>query len=113
MVLTIRSPTNPERYAVKRITALEGDTVITKAPYPFARENVPLGHVWIEGDQKDGNKTMDSNRVGPVSKSLIVGRVEGVVWPWRKAGRIRWEDWEGSDRVLVGKGTVEEYKFFN
>lgn len=61
----------------------------------------------------DGNKTMDSNRVGPVSKSLIVGRVEGVVWPWRKAGRIRWQDCKRSDRVLVGNRTVEEYEFFH
>lgn len=108
-----RSPMNPERYAVKRIIALEGDIVLTKSPYPHSREEVPFGHVWVEGDQVDGNKTMDSNRVGPVSKSLIVGRVGGVVWPWRKAGRIRWEDWRGSDRVLVGQGTVVEYEFFH
>lgn len=104
---------NPERFAVKRIIALEGDTVITKPPYPFPREDVPCGHVWVEGDQVDGNKTMDSNRIGPVSRSLIVGRVGGVVWPWRKAGRIRWEDWRGSDRVLVGQGKVEEMEMFH
>lgn len=113
MVVVYRSPANPERFVVKRIIGLEGDTVITKPPYPFTQEDVPFGHVWMEGDQLDGNKTMDSNRVGPVSKSLIVGRVEGVVWPWRKAGRIRWEDWKGSDRVMVGKGTVEEIQFFH
>lgn len=113
MVVVYRSPTHPERFAVKRIIALEGDTVITKPPYPFTREDVPFGHVWVEGDQPDGNKTMDSNRVGPVSKSLIAGRVEGVVWPWRKAGRVRWEDWKGSDRVMVGKGTVEKIELFH
>ena len=107
------SPTNPEILAVKRVIALEGDTVVTKPPYPSPHEDVPVGHVWIEGDQVDGNKTMDSNRVGPVSRSLIVGRVGGVVWPWRKAGRIRWEDWRGSERVLVGNRTVEEYTFFD
>ena len=103
----------PERIAVKRIIALEGDTVITRPPYPFAREDVPFGHVWVEGDQPDGNKTMDSNLVGPVSRSLIVGRVGGVVWPWRKAGRIGWEEWKGSERVLVGEGTVEEVTLFH
>ncbi|CAF9936164.1 hypothetical protein IMSHALPRED_010483 [Imshaugia aleurites] len=113
MVVVYRSPTNAERFAVKRVIALEGDAVMTKAPYPFAREDVPCGHVWIEGDQLDGNKTMDSNWVGPVSRSLIVGRVGGVVWPWRKAGRIRWEDWKGSDRVLVGKGMVEKIELFH
>ena len=103
---------NPEIFAVKRVIALEGDIVTTKPPYPLSQENVPLGHVWVEGDQVDGNKTMDSNWVGPVSNSLIVGTVEGVVWPWKKAGKIRWENWKGSDRVLVGKGTVEKIEFF-
>ncbi len=104
---------DPEKLAVKRIIALEGDTVITKPPHPWTQEDVPFGHVWVEGDQPDGKKNMDSNMVGPVSKSLIVGRVEGVVWPWRKAGRIRWEDWKGNDRVLVGKGTVERIEIFH
>lgn len=104
---------HPEKRAVKRIIALEGDIVITRPPYPFAQEEVPYGHVWIEGDQPESNKNMDSNLVGPVSKSLIVGRVGGVVWPWRKAGRIRWEDWKGSERVLVGKGRVEEITLFH
>ena len=112
VVCKYRSPMNPERFAVKRIIALEGDIVVTKPPYPFAQENVPFGHVWVEGDQQDGNKTMDSNWVGPVSKSLIIGRVEGVVWPWKKAGRLRWEDWKGNERVLVGKGTVERIEIF-
>jgi len=41
-----------------------------------------------------------------VSKGLIVGKVRGVVWPWRRRGWIRWQDWKGSERVVQG-GEVE------
>lgn len=63
-----RSPLHPERMAVKRVVALEGDTVSTKAPYPFARETVPVGHVWVEGEHPENSrKSYDSNSYGPVS----------------------------------------------
>lgn len=38
-----------------------------------------------------------------VAESLLVGKVEGVVWPWRRAGKIRWEDYKESNRVIEGK----------
>jgi inner membrane protease subunit 2 len=34
---------------VKRIIALEEDTVQTLPPYPDANVIIPEGHVWIEG----------------------------------------------------------------
>lgn len=81
---------------IKRVVALEGDAVQTRPPYPFASEVVPPGQVWVEGDQPEGRKTLDSNWYGPISKSLIVGRVMAVVWPWRKRGLIREHEWRGS-----------------
>ncbi len=95
-----RSPTRPEIMAVKRVIALEGDSVRTKSPYPFAEERVPPGHVWLEGDHAESN---DSNTYGPVPVALLVGKVKGVFWPWEKAGWIRWQDWRGSERVREGK----------
>ena len=89
---------------MKRIIALEGDTVYTKPPYPFTREVVPAGHIWVEGDHPEAGKNYDSNWYGPVSKSLVVGAVGGVVWPVSRAGRIRWQDWRGSPRVVQGEG---------
>lgn len=96
-----RSPTRPEILAVKRVIALEGDTIRTKSPYPFSSERIPLGHVWLEGDHTESN---DSNTYGPVPVALLVGKVKGVFWPWGKAGWIRWEDWRGSGRVREGGG---------
>ena len=104
------SPTNPNTMLVKRIVALEGDVVITKPPYPIARENVPTGHVWVEGEE--GAKSLDSNYYGPISRSLIVGKIVWVVWPWRRRCWTSWQDWKGSPRVLVGEGTVEVVEFY-
>ena len=89
---------------VKRIVALEGDVVTTKPPFPFPREDVPQGHVWVEGEE---GKSLDSNYYGSVPVGLIVGRIVGVVWPWRRRCWTRWEDWRGSPRVLVGEGKME------
>lgn len=59
--------------AIKRVVALEGDTVITKAPYPFATEKVPPGHVWVEGDHPESDRwSNDSNHYGPVSATLAI-----------------------------------------
>ena len=32
-----------------------------------------------------------------------MGKVKGVVWPLKKAGWIRWQDYKGNPRVLEGK----------
>lgn len=53
---------------------------------------VPFNHVWLEGDADDPRRSLDSNTYGPVSISLVTGRVVGVLWPrWRP---LRWTEWE-------------------
>ena len=98
---------------VKRIIAVEGDVVITKPPYPLAKENVPTGHVWVEGEEE--SKSWDSNYFGPVPTGLIVGKIVMVVWPWRRwcfiekvevwvasVARILWIKLGRGDILLVG-----------
>lgn len=92
-----RSPTHPEVVAVKRVVALEGDLVKTKAPYPISTVKIPPGHIWVEGDGPPGS-SLDSNTYGPVSKRLLTGRVTHIVYPFRKFGPVKW--WEHS-RPLV------------
>lgn len=88
-----RSPTNPNVIAIKRIVAMEGDELSTKAPYPVSTAKVPRGHVWVEGDGPPGS-SLDSNTYGPVSKMLITGTVTGIVYPFHKFGSINWRDYE-------------------
>jgi inner membrane protease subunit 2 len=98
-----RSPSNPESLAIKRIIALPEDRVITRAPYPTPIADIPANHVWVEGDNKDGTKTLDSNYYGPISMSLIEGRVTRVLWPWRSAGPIQWQEFKGRTKVIKRK----------
>lgn len=41
-----------------------------------------------------------------ISKSLITGKVRGIVWPLEKVGWIRWQDYRMSSRIIPGK--IEE-----
>ena len=66
MVVGFWAPHAPDRIAIKRVVALEGDAVRVRSRYPAVGEvMVPPGHVWVEGE--DGFKSFDSNDFGPVS----------------------------------------------
>ena len=88
-----RSPFHPDVVAVKRVVALEGDVIRTKAPHPTATVRVPMGHVWVEGDGPAGS-SLDSNTYGPVSKRLLTGRITHVVYPFNKFGALPWQDYQ-------------------
>lgn len=131
-IVMYHTPLRPEGSAVKRVIALGGDTVILdprrrpgvdadgepKASERTAmkgwdamapRVRVPYGHVWVEGD--NWRASSDSNYFGPVSRSLIVGRAVGIVWPPARWGR-HWEeemDVKGrqlGERVVYGRTKV-------
>ncbi|OJD15437.1 signal peptidase I [Emergomyces pasteurianus Ep9510] len=91
MVVTFPSHLNPSQTTIKRIIALPGDRVIPRNRTEASAHIVPWNHVWVEGDVADAKKTMDSNTYGPVSMSLISGRVMCVLWP--RMRMLRWADW--------------------
>jgi inner membrane protease subunit 2 len=112
-VVTFWKPHKPGEMGIKRVVAIEGDTVypargyaldpevhatrlsglpdglLDSDPDSVVREElgkvvVPYGHVWIEGD--NWRKSLDSNDFGPISKGLIQGK---AVWVWRDWFRVR------------------------
>ena len=90
---------------MKRIVAVEGDEVVTRPPHKAAATAVPYGHVWVEGDNVDVTKTMDSRTYGPIPKNLIVGRVLAALWP-----RMRWLEpmpYQSSSQITPNKYPVE------
>lgn len=94
---------HPEVLSIKRVIALEGDKVYTRSPCPFPTVDIPRNHVWIEGDNRDGHKSLDSNHYGPIPLNLITGRVTRVLLPWKSAGAIRWDQFKGRTTVVRGR----------
>jgi inner membrane protease subunit 2 len=82
---------------------MEGDIVYTRAPCPIPTIQVPLNHLWVEGDNRDANKTLDSNSYGPIPINLIEGKVTRVLWPWRSFGTINWWEFKGKTKVIEGR----------
>lgn len=112
-------PVRPEALAVKRVIALEGDTVVLdprrrpkvhRGPEPPAamawdawggRAKVPQGHVWVEGDNLGFSR--DSNWYGPISKSLVTGRATALVWPPSRFWTKPWLGFDSTTKVIEGK----------
>ncbi|KKK15862.1 mitochondrial inner membrane protease subunit Imp2, partial [Aspergillus rambellii] len=88
---------NPRHVAIKRVVGLPGDRIMTREPCMKSAQIVPFNHVWLEGDAEDPKRSLDSNTYGPVSISLITGRVIAVLWPNLRV--LDWSEWE--------KGLVE------
>ena len=134
-IVMYNTPLRAEGTAVKRVVALGGDVVYLDARRrPGAADSdgrvrasertavkgwdvmaaagsdgreagfrVPYGHVWCEGD--NWRASLDSNFFGPMSRSLIVGKAVGVVWP---VGRWGVELGEGGAATAAAGVGVEK-----
>jgi len=85
--VVLRDPEEQRSIILKKIVAVENDVL------KFNDEwiKIPKGQCWIEGIN-DKVRQVDSTKYGPVSMSLIEGKVEAVVWPWSKIGWISHPD---------------------
>lgn len=98
-VIAITSPRDPSQRLIKRIVALEGDTVRTLG-YRERLVTVPPGHCWVEGDNHP--KSLDSNVFGPVALGLLVAKASHRVWPPQRWGRLEPQE-PDSKRLLPHK----------
>lgn len=76
-------PTDPSAVVLKRVAALEGDTVLVdptgwSGDHEKTREvRIPKGHVWLLGDNPEAS--IDSREYGPVPIGLVKGRIVAKV----------------------------------
>ncbi|KAJ7129807.1 signal peptidase, partial [Mycena epipterygia] len=83
-IVALKSPCDAKYHLVKRIIAIEGDTVRTLPPYPEPEVRIPKGHIWVEGVPSDAFHSQDSNTFGPVPLGLVDSRLVCLIWPlWR------------------------------
>lgn len=84
-VVAVTAPNNPRMKLIKRVIGVAGDTVVTRN-YKNVVVVVPPGYLWIEGD--NGQASLDSNTFGPVHLGLVTGKVNRIIWPPHRWGRI-------------------------
>lgn len=78
-IIIARSPSNTQSAICKRVIAVEGE----KAPNG---KRVPIGRVWIEGDNK--SNSTDSRDYGAIPLAMIEGKVICRIWPPSRLGRL-------------------------
>ncbi|GLB36341.1 putative peptidase S24-like [Lyophyllum shimeji] len=90
-LVVLQSPLEPGRIICKRILGMPGDIVCVDPTGELAPSTehviVPKGHVWISGDNAAYSR--DSRVYGPVSMSLIQGRLLARIWPLQRATIFR------------------------
>ncbi|XP_052779907.1 mitochondrial inner membrane protease subunit 2-like [Mya arenaria] len=99
-IVTLRAPYNPKNTVIKRIIALEGDSV-SHVNSDDVWVRVPRGQCWVEGDNPRFSK--DSNSYGPVPLGLIQAKATHIVWPPRRWCKLNSSNNEYSlppDRVM-------------
>jgi signal peptidase I len=95
----------PGDYCVKRVVGVGGQWMRTSSSSASSRsrrlQSIPPHSLYLEGDNRANSR--DSRHYGPVSKNLLVGIAEYVVWPpsrWQRIQRLIAEDERGESRAF-------------
>ncbi|KAJ8047293.1 Mitochondrial inner membrane protease subunit 2 [Holothuria leucospilota] len=102
-IVSLVSPNHPNEVLVKRVIALEGETIRT-LNYKMRHVTIPKGHCWIEGDNHE--QSLDSNFFGPVTVGLIHSKATHIIWPLHRIQRLKSELPAG--RTVLDRRKVDE-----
>lgn len=96
-VVVVRNPLSLDtlhgtgRLYVKRIVGVGGQWLVHPGvSQSFRLEELPTFSVFVEGDNLDDS--IDSRLLGPLSRNLVVGVAEYVVWPPSRWKHIKQDD---------------------
>ena len=85
-IVVLVSPRDPNHVLIKRIIAIEGDTVRGRTSSGYSLTCIPSGHCWIEGENQE--RSMDSNIFGPVPLGLVFAKATHIIWPHNRWSRL-------------------------
>lgn len=104
-VVVLKDPTNPNRQLIKRVVAVEGETIslqerrlyvdgveiaepyVNPAPQQVAdvaETPVPPGHIYVMGDNRGAS--LDSRIIGPIAVADVQGKAFFRFWPPDRLG---------------------------
>lgn len=78
-VVVSAKPSDSKQHVCKRIIGMPGDTIYVDPTSSNKKITIPLGHVWLAGDNIA--HSLDSRNYGPVPMGLIKAKVIARVWP--------------------------------
>ena len=83
-VIMANNPFKPGYTVIKRVLYKEGELArfLSEKHGDYIEVEVPPGHIWVEGDNKENSN--DSRHFGPISLSLVEGIVRYRVFPFDK-----------------------------
>ena len=87
-VVMCHNPYKPGHTIIKRVINTEGELaeLYSQKEGRIVKVEVPQGHIWVEGDNKENSK--DSRDFGPISLALVDGIVRYRVFPLNKINKL-------------------------
>ena len=87
-VVMASNPYKPQYTVIKRVLYTQGEMAkyYSHKHDKYVEVEIPKGHVWIEGDNKENSK--DSRHFGPISLALVQGIVRYRIYPFDKLNRV-------------------------
>ena len=79
-VVVSKCPYDASKWICKRISGIEGDCIRIEESAESTSVVVPVGHVWLTGDNK--HNSHDSRNYGAVPIALLKGKVECKLGRW-------------------------------